>query len=118
MHNFQASLLPVLANATMISVCVLSIGFMLRFLAALTGEQKTSLAGFRLEYRANTASLDAATRKARASFSVQPSARPSRSEREYDRDELLSGAPQALKEVALTREYRFTGNSWQEPNRG
>ena len=92
MHIFQASLIPNLANATIIPVCVLGIGFMLRFLHALTKELKTALV-------------------------AQSSTRPNRRGREYDRDELFSGAPQALKEAALTREYRFTGSSWQEPNR-
>jgi hypothetical protein len=114
MHNFQASLLPVLANVTTIGVFVLSIGFMLRFLLALSKERKTSLAGFRLEYRVNSSLPNAATRQVQRSFSVQPPTQPDTSEREYDRGEFLGGAPQALKEVARTREYRFT---WQEPNR-
>jgi hypothetical protein len=108
MNNFQASLVTTLANATIISALVLGIGFMLRFLLALTSERKTGLAGFRLEYRVNSSLPNATT---------GPQTRSNRSEGEYDHVGFFSGTPQALKEVALSREYRFTDSSWQEPNR-
>ena len=117
MHNFQASFVTNLANATIISACVLGIGFMLLFLLALTRERKTSLAGFRLEYSVNSSLPNAAAGQVQPSISVQSSSQLDSSKKEYDRDELFRGTPQGLKEVALTREYKFTGSSWQEPNR-
>jgi hypothetical protein len=118
MHNFQASLVTNLAIVATISACVLGIGFMLRFLLALTTERKTSLAGFRLEYRVNSSLPNGETGQVRPRFAAQSSPSPANSgERAYDPGKSFSGTPQALKEAALTREYRFTDSSWQEPNR-
>jgi len=117
MYIFQATLLPLLANATTIGACVVSIGFMLRFLLAMTREQNRSLAGFRLEYRVNSALLDAETMPVQAGFPLRASARSNRRKKEYDRVGLFPGAPQALEEIALIREIRFIGSSRQEPNR-
>jgi hypothetical protein len=95
MHTFHASLVTNLANTTIIGFCVLGIGFMLRFFHALTKEQRTSLAGSRLEYRIDSALPNAATGQAPRSFSGQPPTQPDRSEREYDRGEFFSRTPQA-----------------------
>jgi hypothetical protein len=114
MHFFRANLVTNLASAATISICVLGIGFMLRFLLALTRERKTSLAGFRLEYRVNSSLPTAASMQTRPGLPVQAL---NGNEKQYERGESFTGTPQALQEVALTREYRFNTSSWQEPNR-
>ncbi len=43
MHIFHANLVTTSANAATISVCVLGIGFMLRFLLALTRSERQAL---------------------------------------------------------------------------
>ncbi len=107
MHNVPASLVTNLGDATIISACALGIGFMLRFLRALTKERKTSLARFCLEYRINSSSPNNAT--------TRPQTPPNRSEAEYDRGRFFCGTPQALKEAALPRDYRFTAGFRQGP---
>ena len=100
MHILVASLVANLGNATVVGFCALGIAFMLRFLVALTREQKTSLVRCRMEYRISSPLPDALVGQVRPW--TQP--KPSQKEKEYDRYELSPGTPPAAKEVALTRE--------------
>ena len=113
-----ASVVTNLANATTISVSVLAVAFMLRFLIALIREQQAGRVGCRLEYRIDSTSSNVANGQIRSGFSVQsPSTRVNSNERAYDRWGFLGGTPQSVEETRLTLEYRFTDSSRQEPNR-
>lgn len=111
MHLLVASLVTNLGNAALVGSCALGVAFMLRFLVALTKEQKASRVRCRFEYRISCSLPDAAVGQ------VRPLMQLNRSEKESGRGELFPGTLQAPKKVALTREIRLTGNSWQRANR-
>jgi hypothetical protein len=123
MNIFQASLVTDAASAAMmragvVSVCVLGVAFMLRFLVALSKERKTSLAGYRLDLRISDSAPSAANGEVLCGFPTQsPSTAADTNQREYDRGEFVTGTPPALKNAKLTFKYRFSGSSRQEPNR-
>ena len=113
----QAAFVTNLATSAMIGLTVLSVGFMLCFLIALTKERKRNLVRCRVEYRIDSPLPHKVTGQPRRTFSGLPVSQPSRNQRAYDRGVLSDVTAQALKEVALTREYRFTDGSWQELKR-
>jgi len=116
MHILEAGLVINLASITTIGACAIGIGFMLCFLVALTKERKRSQISCRLEYRIDSP-LPAMAVQTRHGLPVRPSVKLNSSAGAYGRDELFTGTTQAMKEVSVTREYRFTDGSWQELKR-
>jgi hypothetical protein len=115
MYIFQANLVTNLANAAIVGACALSVGFMLRFLHALTGERKPSLVGYWWEYGISNPLPDAANRNYVTQVRSTLLLRASELRGARGRSRTL--VTQAPKESMLSHEYRPTEGPRQEPNR-
>ena len=114
MYIFQAHLVTNFAHAAIVGACALSVGFMLRFLHALTRERKPSLVGYRWEWIKNPLP-DAANRNYVTQVRSTLLLRASELRGARGRSRTL--VTQAPKESMLSHEYRPTEGPRQEPNR-